>query len=172
MKMKQQSGFTLLEFMLAFALLTVILSAVFISQGSTLSASVRNKNILIATNLARNFINEREVKYENISFDRLPADETSGNFPEPYQAFKWKIKFEEIDFSALSSLLAKQSEAENPNATDNAQTQTVMKLFQDYLKKSIRRMTVTVEWPEGSGTTGQTFTEFLVNYDQEISTGI
>jgi prepilin-type N-terminal cleavage/methylation domain-containing protein len=164
-----QSGFTLLEVMIAFALLTVVLSAVFITQGTSLSGSTRNKNILIATNLARNFINETEVKCEGLPFDRLPAAEESGNFKEPYQQYKWKLKFTEVEFTALADLMKKATEKESDPGDQSA---TVLKIFGDYMKKSVRRMTVTIEWPEGSGTTTQSFNELLVNYDTELTTGL
>ncbi|MGE3262805.1 MAG: prepilin-type N-terminal cleavage/methylation domain-containing protein [Bacteriovoracia bacterium] len=164
----QQSGFTLLEFMIAFALLTVILSAVFITQGTSLSSSVRSKNILIATNLARNIINENEVKYEGVSFEQLPKEE-SGTFPEPNQQFKWTAKYEEVEFDTLAEMMAKKNEKDG---TADATTAQVVKLFLDYLKKSVRRVTLTVEWPDGNGTSSQTFSELLVNYDAEFSTGL
>lgn len=167
--MNNQKGFSLLEFMIAFALLSVILASVFITQGSSISASVRNKNILIATTLARNFVNETEVKYEGLPFDRLPTGEQTGNFKEPYQQFKWKLKFDEVDFSSLAELMNKQNEK---TADAGDQSATVLKIFADYLKKSVRKLTITLEWPEGKGTTTQTFTELFVNYDQEISTGL
>jgi hypothetical protein len=146
----------------------VILAAVFTTQGTSLSSSVRTKNILVATNLAHNFINEREVQYDGLDFERLPKEE-SGNFAAPNQTFKWTLKVEEVDFTTLADMLAKKAQ-EQPDA--DANTGQVAKLFLDYLKKSVRRMTVTVEWPEGSGNTSQTFTELLVNYDAEFSTGL
>lgn len=165
--LSNQRGFTLLEFMIAFALLTVVLASVFIAQGSALSSSVRSKDMLIATNLARNFINEQEVKFENIPFDRLPLSEEKGAFPEPYQNYKWTIKFEEVDFGAIGTLVKGQT----PGEEKTAEMDTVMNLFEEYLKKSVRKMTITVEWPDGKGTTSQSFTELLVNYDVEFTGG-
>lgn len=165
--MKNQLGFTLLEVMIAFALLSVILASVFITQTSSLAGSSRNKNILIATNLARNFINEQEVKYEGIPFDRLPSSEETGKFEEPYQNFSWKIKFEEVDFSALSDLMAKQAEQEGAATQENSGA--LVNVFEQYLKKSVRKMTVEIEWPEGGGTSRQSFTQLLVDYNAEFT---
>lgn len=165
--MKNQRGFTLLELMIAFALLTVILAAVFITQGTSISASTRAKNILIATNLASNLINEQELKYEGMTFEQLPKDE-NGNFPEPNQNYKWVIKYEEVEFQTLADILMKKNEKEGLDAN----TAQVAKLFLDYLKKSVRRMHLTVSWPDGKGESSQTFTQLLVNYDAEFSTGL
>lgn len=153
--------------MIAFALLTVILSAVFITQGTSLSGSVRSRHVLIASNLARNLINEQETKYEGVSFEQI--QDQDGAFPEPYQDYKWKVKYEEVDFTTLADMLARKA-AEEQQADQMAQT--VTKLFLDYLKKSVRRMTVTIEWADGASTSSQTFTELLVDYDAEFSTGL
>jgi hypothetical protein len=33
-------------------------------------------------------------------------------------------------------------------------------------------MTVTIEWPEGTGTSQQTFTQLVVSYDQDLQVGL
>lgn len=172
----QQSGFTLLEVMIAFAIMVVILAATFLTQGNGLASSSRNKSIIIATNLARNLINEQEVKYDGVPLDRLP-EKASENFPEPHKDFKWTVAYDKVDFSALTELIsranAKQAEAKGGAAPQtDSQTETVLKIFKDYLEKSVRRMTVTIEWPDGEGTTSQTFTQLVVNYDAELNVGI
>lgn len=164
--LRGQKGFTLLEVMIAFALLAGILFVAVVSQTSSILSSVRSKNILIATNLARNFMNEQEVKYEGIPFDQLPKKE-DGAFPEPHQKFKFTLSFEEVDFGVLSELIAKQAEAEQKEREANSDT--LVKMFEDYLKKSVRRMNVTIEYPDGDATNKLSFTQLLVNYDAEFT---
>ena len=60
----------LVFFLVQLALLTGILFVAVLSQSSSLLSSTRSKNILIATNLARNIMSEMEVKYETIPFDQ------------------------------------------------------------------------------------------------------
>lgn len=169
-RLKSQKGFTLLEVMIAFALLTGILFVAVLSQSSSLLSSTRSKNILIATNLARNIMSEMEVKYETLPFDQLPKDGEKGEFAAPNQAFKWELKFEEVDFSVLSEVLAKQAEANKKE--QEANTDTLIRLFEDYLKKSVRRMNVTVEYPDSDATAKLSFTQLLVNYDADFATGL
>ena len=71
-RLRSQKGFTILEVLIALGLLTIVLASVLITQGNGITSSTRTKNILIATNLARNFINESELKYEGLAFDKLP----------------------------------------------------------------------------------------------------
>lgn len=169
----REAGFTLLEFMIAFALLSVILAAVFITQTSSLASTGRARSVLVATNLARNFLNEREMRYEGVALDKLEAKQ-EGSFPAPHSAYKWKLEISEVDFSALSDLVSKSKTTENAaNATeDSTQADMLTKLFEDYLKKSVRRMTLTVQYPDGPGLSDLQFTELLVNYDAEFQVGI
>ena len=167
--MSNQKGFTLLEVMIAFALLTSILFVAVISQSSSLASSSRSKSLLMATNLARNFINEQELKYEGVPFDRLPKTE-EGTFEAPNDAYKFTLTFEEVDFGVMSDLIAKQSQS--TGETQDAQTETVVKLFEDYLKKSVRRMTVVVHYPDSGQLSKLSFTQLLVNYDADFATGL
>jgi hypothetical protein len=129
--------------------------------------------VVIATNLARNLINQEELKIEGKSFDNLEEKRT-GAFEEPNKDFKWTIEYSKVDFSALTDLIQRQAQKENEktlngDANEQQQTGTVLRIFKDYLEKSVRRMTVTIEWPDGKGTTTQTFTQLLVNYDTELN---
>jgi prepilin-type N-terminal cleavage/methylation domain-containing protein len=168
-QLRGQAGFTLLEVMIAFALLAGILFVAVISQSSSMVSSTRSKNILIATNLARNLMNEQEVKYEDTPFATLPVGKQTGEFPAPNTGFRWTLAFEEVDFAVLSDVIAKQAEAEKKE--QEANTDTLVKLFEEYLKKSVRKMTVTVDYPDGGATSQLSFTQLLVSYDADFGTG-
>lgn len=167
-----QKGFTLLEVMIAFAIIVMVVFVTIIAQTGSSASSSRNRNVIIATHLARNLINEQEIKIEDVAFDRLEKTHTE-NFPAPNDTFKWTITYEEVDFAPLTDLIAKQSAAQNEKAggggETDSQTAMLLKMFKEYLQKSVRRMKVTIEWPEGTGTSSQTFTQLLVNYDAEFN---
>lgn len=166
-----ESGFTLLEVMVAFALIVVIVFAAVLTQSQGLVTSVRDRDILIATELAKNLINQEELKREGQNFDTL-EDKENGTF-ETNSRFKWTIEYAKVDFSALTDLIAKEQAKQQKDgeadAENSQQTATVMRVFKDYLEKSVRRMKVTIEWTDGKGTSNQTFTELLVDYDQEFN---
>lgn len=166
-----QRGFTLLEFMIAFAILIVILSAVYITQSSSLFSSIRTKNLIVATNLARNLLAENEVQLTGLPFESLSKEET-GVFPEPFEKFKWKRTVEELDFATLTQLLTKRLQEKSKLEGVKSEETILLKAFEDYLKKSVRKMVITIEWADGSSTSTLDFSQLLVNYDADFATTI
>ncbi len=170
--MKSQSGFTLLELLIAFSILTVVLASVYLTQSSSLFSSVRTKNVLIATNLARNMMAEAEIKLTGVKFDDLPKEQ-EGEFDDNNKDFKWKRTIEEVDFSSLADIVtAAEKTQEKQDNSNSSQDQMIAKYFQDYLGKSVRRMILTISWPEGTGSSSVSFTMLLVNYDADFATAL
>ena len=167
--LKENSGFTLLEVIIALGILAIILGVTYSTQSSNIISSARSKNVIIATNLARNKLNELEIEYEGQSFDSLSPKE-SGEFEEQ-KGFKWTRTVEKVDFSSLTQVLMK-AEKDKEKDNDNTQSETLAKLFQEYLGNSVRRLTLTVEWPDGAASTSMTFSELLVTYDAQFAPGI
>jgi type II secretory pathway pseudopilin PulG len=166
--LRSEKAFTLLEVMIAFAILAFILGSVFITQSASLSSSGRARQVITVTNLAKNFIAEREMLYENRPFDKI-EEKQAGTFPAPHDQYKWKIEIAEVDFAPLTNLLLKASE--QSGQMNGEQASMLLKFFEKYLKDSVRRMTVTIEYPDGKGTSSLTFTELLINYDAEFAGG-
>lgn len=171
MKLRRpEAGFTLLEFIIALAILVVVLAAVYIAQSGSLLSSSRTRNIVIATNLARNFIGESENKLEGVKFENLAKEET-GQFPEPNAQFRWKREVSEVDFSALTEIFMSQFK-QDKNAGVREEESMVAKLFEAYMKDSVRKLVITVEWQEGDKPQTLSFTSLLVNYDADFAPGL
>ncbi|NUM89609.1 MAG: prepilin-type N-terminal cleavage/methylation domain-containing protein, partial [Bdellovibrionales bacterium] len=56
--MRNSRGFTILEFVIAMAIIAIILVSVYASQGFSLASSSRLKSTQVATNLARTLLHE------------------------------------------------------------------------------------------------------------------
>lgn len=179
---QKQRGFSLLEVLIAFAIITVVAASVYIMQSNSLFSSLRTKNMLIASNLARGFLAKSELELEPLDFNLLKEEE-EGKFPEPYEEFKWKREVKEQDFSALSKIVSDlqsgvDSEftaaaggppgADRPEASD-VQT-LVAKVFENYLKDSIRTLKITILWTEDGKEKSVSFTTLLVRYDAQLRT--
>lgn len=182
--MRNQKGFSLLEVLIAFAIITIVAAAVYIMQSNSLFSSLRSKNLLIATNLARSFVSKSEIELEAKEFNVL-KDVEEGKFPEPYEKFTWKREVKEQDFSSLSQIVKEASRAqakaggggdndERDDAGSGADNQgaqdMVIKIFENYLKDSIRTLKVSITWIEDAKPRTISITTLLVRYDAQFRT--
>lgn len=174
--LNQQSGFTLLEVLIAFALITIVATTVYISQRDSLFSSLRTRNMLIAGNLARGFLAQSEAELEVKEFSVLKEEE-EGKFPAPHERFSWRREVKEQDFSALSNIVlaaqeAAEDEKEGPREETNVDAQKlVLKTFENYLKDSIRRLKVIITWEEDGKKRTLEFSTLLVKYNVELRVG-
>lgn len=169
----REAGFTLLEVLIAFALITIVAVTVYISQRDSLFSSVRTRNLLLASNLARAFIAKSEQELESKEFGVLKEEE-EGKFPAPHQRFSWRREIKEQDFSALSSVVLAAQEAaqdEDPRREQDSNQEAqrlILKTFETYLKDSIRRMKITIIWEEDGNKKTLDFSTLLVRYDADL----
>ena len=165
-----QRGFTLIEVLIGFAIMVLVAAVVYTAQSTSIVNSESAENIIIASNLARNFIEQEEIKESNFSNDDI---EEKGVFEKPYDNFHWEKEITKIDFSSLSDILAAVSrEASKIDSISSAQ-QTVFSSFANYLRDSIRKMNITVTWgiDEQERQRNQiNITTYLVRYDAELNT--
>ena len=94
-KNRRCSGFTLLEVMLAMAIIGIALTAVLGSQSHSVSLAGEAKFSTTAALLARTKLAEIEIKRP----DDLTED--SGNFEDGFSDYYWEISVNDVTFSGL-----------------------------------------------------------------------
>ena len=175
-KTNVQSGFTLIEVLIGFSIITIVAAATYMAQSTSIFNSSKTESIAIATNLARNFLEQEELELEKAAFPETSVEET-GQFEEPYRNFYWKKEVLEIDFSSLPEILASISqEATNVDSISEAQ-QKVFSIFAIYLKDSIRKLVVTISWGETEEDREKEENKlriitYLVKYDAKIQANL
>lgn len=162
-------GFTLLEVMVALAILAGALMALSDVVGGALRNHVRAQQLEVATLLARGKLVALEEKFERTGFRDF--DETEdGTFEEdghPEIRFAAEVVKPEVDLSAekilatltgsedLSSLLQGAGGEEGTSTLDpragalSAIVQTQLTAFGEKVKKGVRELRLTVRWQEG-----------------------
>lgn len=95
---KKDSGFTLLEVMIAVAIIAIVLVAVFGSQSQSLSLANDAKFSTTAALLAQRKIAEVEAE------SSLDLISTSGDFGEDFPEYQWELNISDIPISELESL--------------------------------------------------------------------
>lgn len=136
MKRRQEKGFSLLEILVAVGLFAA--SAIVIMNGVLFSSNlkVRDQNLLRAAFLANNKMVEVESEiYRDIETGLFPDDKSeSGVFEGENEAYSWKyeIKSVEIPFKGGEGM--------------DVMTSTVLKLVFEEMSKSVRELSVAVNW--------------------------
>ena len=84
------SGFTLLEVLVALAVLAIALISIFKLQGQTLQMSAQARFLTVAPHLAQAKLAEIELQ------DFKEIGDGSGSFPDEHADYNWTVTVEEI----------------------------------------------------------------------------
>jgi len=96
---KKGSGFTLLEVMIAIAIIAITLVAVFGSQSQSLSLANEAKFSTTAALLAQN----KMAEIEAVNFEDLASD--SGDFGEDFPNYHWNFTVSDVSFVGTDEVL-------------------------------------------------------------------
>lgn len=160
----RQDGFTLLEVMIAVAIMVVAFTAILTSQSSSIQLVIKSKEINTATWLARNKMLESEHLFEGKPFEELEKEKEE-NFPEPFGQYKWRREVKEVKFPDFS--LPTKEETGIPEPL-RIVTQTLTR----YFNQTIRELVVTVEWRRGTAEQKVQVSTYLVDLSKEFDFSI
>ncbi len=116
-----KKGFTLLEIMIAMAILSISLLALYTSMGNSLRISGQAETTNEATQLARQKMSEIIMSLdEDIARGAFPEEkEESGGFEKPFEKYKWSYVIKKVEIPVLQPP-SDQSEATIGDSTDPA----------------------------------------------------
>ena len=95
---KENSGFTLLEIMVAISILSIVLIAVYQLQSQTISMNISAGFYARAPLLAQTKMAEIEAK----TLDELSGD--SGDFGDEHPGYTWEVSVDGVDSDALGQV--------------------------------------------------------------------
>lgn len=141
--MRRQGGFSLLEVMIAIAILAVSLLAIFNLESTSLLGSARARRISISTQLAREKMGRLLIELEDgIKKGEFPEEkEDAGTFEEEkFPDYAWKLKIKKVEIPA-------------PPASPDSEGQSdimaqVFSMVSEQLSQSTREVKLTVSWKE------------------------
>lgn len=96
-RMGDQKGFTLLEVMVALAIILIVLTALLGSQSQGMSLAIESKFQTTAALLARGRMSEIELMKD----DEISSD--SGDFDEDFSAYQWSLEVEQVDVPGIEA---------------------------------------------------------------------
>lgn len=161
-----EQGFTLLEVLIALAIMTVMLTSIFLIQQSSIEATIRAQQMNTVAMLAKNLMIDTELAFQEKPFSEVKEEE-KGQFPVPHQDYSWERKIKEIEFPNLG--IGTGGGGEEGSEGANPQSEMLSKLVSNFLSKSIREVSVTISWRKGSGTQSYAVATYWVDLNHEFS---
>ena len=98
--LRTKSGFTLLEVLIALAIMAIVLAAVYRIHSQTLSMTTANQFYTLAPMLAQG----KMAQLETTSSDVNTGD--SGDFGEKFPGYSWSVTAEEFSSETLGEIAA------------------------------------------------------------------
>ena len=165
-----ESGFTLLEVLIAMAIMLVAFASILMVQSTAINSSMKTKQMTIVGMLAKGQMVEAERKIEGKTFDEVSKEE-NGTFPEPYQDYKWVKEIKEIELPQITGGgggAKAGGDSKGDAEGSDPSTEMLTKLVTQFLSKSMREVTVTISWKRGSGEQKFSLTTYWVDLNHEF----
>ena len=163
LKKSAESGFSLLEVMIAVSIMTVAFSAILTSQSGSINIAMKSRDLNIAGWLAHNKMVDSEHLMEGKPFTELNKGPEIEKFEAPFDRFQWKREVKELKFPDLF-----QSPSKDGSGIPEP-VRLMSKAITTYLNKVLRELVVTVSWQRGSGEQQIVLSTYLVDFNEEFS---
>lgn len=134
----RMTGFTLLEVMVAIAILAMSMTAIIGLTGSAMMKSARSEKLLVATMLARQKMTDVELTLRKGMLKGEFPDEKSedGEFEDPFKEYLWKMEIRRVELPA-------------PITGEKGSVQDIVgKQFSKELGQTVREVKLSVLWKE------------------------
>ncbi len=155
-------GFTLLEVIIAMAIMAIAFSAILAVEGGAINASARAKQLNVVAMLAKNQMVDSEALIEGKKFEEVQKEQ-EGAFPAPFQDYRWKRTVKELKFPNFAS-----GALGNKNSGNDMMSDMVGKIITNFFSKALRVLTVTVYWKKGKGEQSYSLSTFWVDLNHEL----
>lgn len=131
-------GFTLLEILVAMAILSISMLALMSISGNTLVVSGRAENVTVATMLARQKMTDIEIELSKAMKKNEFPDEKSeeGTFDEPFEDYSWAMEIRRVELPAPVT------------GEEGGIQEMVGRQLTEEISKTIRELKLTIKWKE------------------------
>ncbi len=136
----RESAFTLLEILIAVAIMATSFLALLSAQGSSFLSSERAGRVTSANLLARQKIVELETQFsKDLAKNKFPDQdlEERGEFDEPYKDFRWHYTIRKVEIPMADS---------GGSGEQSALVGSYISQVVDQMSKLIREVQLTVSW--------------------------
>jgi len=142
------SGFTLLEMMLALTVFSVFLTAFLTSQGGNLTDSINMEEETILHNLCLNKINELIIDHPKLTESLTLSKETKSFEEKGFENYQYTIEYKKLEIPVEAMMGGgddENADAPEQNAANKLFQDKIMKQFKENMERLIWQLVVTVE---------------------------
>lgn len=171
---RNEAGFTLLEVMIALAIVLICFTAILGIQGNSINSSIRTRQNHTVAMLLKKIITETEFELEGKNFQEI-GTEKSGVFEDPFQDYSWKREIKKVAFPNLMSLGGNAASGQEGSSAQSAAgnssniTELVGQIITKFLKTALRQVEISVSWKRGTGTLTESVTIYWVDYNAQFN---
>lgn len=136
-----QKGFSLLEILIAVAILATSLVSLMSAQGASFLSSERGESLTEATFLARDKMAEIQIELAaDLEKNKFPDEgvEKEGTFDEPFEDYRWDYAIKKVEIPMVEGAGGEEGK--------NAMVGNYMKNITDQISKSVREIKLTIYW--------------------------
>ncbi|MFL5812366.1 MAG: prepilin-type N-terminal cleavage/methylation domain-containing protein [Bdellovibrionia bacterium] len=170
-----QSGFTLLETLIAVTVMLIAFAAILGIQSNSINTTIRARSVTTVAMLLKDEMVQTEYEIQGKSFDEVKKED-AGTFPAPYNAdYRWTRVVKEIEFPNLdmasgggSTSTGTPSNKNGNQEGPNEMLSLVTKLVTQFLSKALREVTVTVYYKTGGKEMSYSATTYWVDLNHEF----
>lgn len=150
-------GFSLLEVLVAVAIMAISFLAITEYQGQAMSRVRRTQNLTVATMLLREKMAEvlLEIQKEYKQQKVFPEDKNeSGTFDDPFQSFRWEWQARKVAVPMPKGVADDEEGGEEGDKGEGGESppqglqQILFKMVNDQIKDAIREVKTKVIWEE------------------------
>jgi prepilin-type N-terminal cleavage/methylation domain-containing protein len=152
---KKPYGFSLLEILMALALMATAVLGIYQGQASAVKATVRSEYRAQATALAQEKMTELEIILKKKGLQTIPEEEKGEFKNKKFERYKWIRKVTRVDLGCFI-----------PQEVDeNGEQSSFFSLASDVFEEAVRKIQVEVEWNEGKRTHREVLTQLFVRFE-------
>jgi prepilin-type N-terminal cleavage/methylation domain-containing protein len=139
--LNRKQGFTLVEVMIAIAILAVSLISLNSYQAFSVRRATEAQKLTTATMLARKKMAETELEFRNLALNDIKKED-GGNF-EGYEGFSWKRAAEEFIIPIPPAL---QNANSGAGEGEDMMTAQITQKVAEIISKHVMKITLTVDY--------------------------
>lgn len=162
----RQTGFTLIEVILAMMIIASGLLVLTNSWGGTYTRLKKTQvHVQMAALIERKVV-EIEKEYKGKPLDSIP-DEKTDDFGSDLPEYSWKMTSQKLELPDLSPILGAQSDAAGEVGT-KLDLVTIMKMFSEHLSKCIREVKIEVFYKDARKPISVAVVIYMIDYDKSL----